>query len=376
MKSSYLHQSIMGAMLTFLGRFSCDVIGRYLLAFTVKFRRITNSLLRECYGMASILKVDGKWRAQIRRKGHKSIAQSFDSKQDAEKWARKLEREMDAEKYHDGRTLLTFADVADRYEKEMEYGRSAANVMKHLRTGLGKLTLDKITPHKVVEYIQGREYGAATATVELSVLGTMLKVARVVWRMPIKEGVTQDARLSLKLVGKVGKSKQRDRRPTKDELDRLCAYFDKRSTLPMRDVIYFAIYTAMRSSEISRLRWDDLHEADKTILIRDRKDPNEKIGNDQTVPVLANAMEIILRQPRTGELIFPHNSKTISSIWPRACRELKIEDLRFHDLRHEGVSRLFEMGYQIHEVALFSGHKDWKMLRRYTQLRAKDLRRL
>lgn len=326
--------------------------------------------------MASILKVDGKWRAQVRRKGHKSIAQSFDTKAEAEKWARKLEQEMDAAKYYDGRTSITFADVCDQYLKEMKYGRTAQNVIKHLRTGFGDLTLDKITTAKISEYVIGRGYSASTATVELSVMGTILKVARVVWKMPVKDGIVQDARLSLTLVGKVKKSSSRDRRPTEDELDRLRKYFDVHSALPMRDIIDFGVFTAMRASEIPALLWADLNEKDKTIVIRNRKDPKEKIGNDQTVPLLDNAMAIILRQPRVGLTIFKHKSKTVSSIWPRACAKLKIEDLHFHDLRHEGISRLFEMGYQIHEVALFSGHKDWAMLKRYTQLRAKDLRRL
>lgn len=55
---------------------------------------------------------------------------------------------------------------------------------------------------------------------------------------------------------------------------------------------------------------------------------------------------------------------------------MKIEDLRFHDLRHEGTSRLFEAGLSIERVALVTGHKDWRMLRRYTNLKPEDLHRL
>ena len=73
--------------------------------------------------------------------------------------------------------------------------------------------------------------------------------------------------------------------------------------------------------------------------------------------------------------IFPYNGKSVGAAFRRACRELGIEDLRFHDLRHETASRLFEAGYQIPEVALVTGHRDWKMLRRYTNLRAEDLAR-
>ena len=131
----------------------------------------------------------------------------------------------------------------------------------------------------------------------------------------------------------------------------------------------------MRLGEIIRIKWDDLNEADRTVIIRDRKHPREKVGNDQEVPLLGEAFEIVMRQPRTDGRIFPVTEGTVSTIFPRACRQLGIEDLAFHDLRHEGVSRLFEMGYSIEQVALVSGHRDWKMLKRYTQIKAKDLHR-
>ena len=96
-----------------------------------------------------------------------------------------------------------------------------------------------------------------------------------------------DARDALKISGRVKKSRARVRRPTSDELDRLCTHFDARSALPMRDIIHFAVATAMRAGEITRLRWADLDETKGTITIRDRKDPKDKIGNHQVVPVLA-----------------------------------------------------------------------------------------
>jgi integrase len=75
------------------------------------------------------------------------------------------------------------------------------------------------------------------------------------------------------------KSKERSRRPTAKEIDDLCDYLDKHSTLPMRDIIHFAIESAMRVEEITLLRWIDLKEEDRTIIIRDRKHPRQKHGN-------------------------------------------------------------------------------------------------
>jgi len=117
------------------------------------------------------------------------------------------------------------------------------------------------------------------------------------------------------------------------------------------------------------------------LLIRDRKDPRRKNGNDQRIPLLDvsgyDACAIIEEQRKFSEgncgRIFPYNGKSVGTAFHRQCRELEIEDLHFHDLRHEGTSRLFEAGFFIEQVALVTGHKDWKMLRRYTHLKPEHL---
>ena len=148
--------------------------------------------------------------------------------------------------------------------------------------------------------------------------------------------------------------------------------------LPMRDLLDFAIGSAMRLGEVLRLRWADLDEARSLIVVRDRKDPHRKDGNDQEVPLLAvggiDPLAIILRQPR-GERVFPFAEDSVGRAWRRAVLALGIKDLRWHDLRHEGVSRLFEAGFTIEQVALVSGHRSWASLKRYTNLRAEDLAR-
>ena len=146
----------------------------------------------------------------------------------------------------------------------------------------------------------------------------------------------------------------------------------------MGKIIPFAVATTMRAEEITRITWSDLDEETRTLVIRDRKDPQDKEGNDQRVPLLPAAWSIVQSMPRTDLRIFPYNSKSFSSIFPRACKSLDppIKNLHFHDLRHEGISRLFEAGYIIPEVAIFSGHKDWKMLARYTQIDAATLHRV
>jgi integrase len=334
--------------------------------------------------MASVLKIGDSWRAQIRRAGHKPVTATFPRKRDACTWAIKTEAGM-GKRGVNGIFGVKMSAVIDQYIENMIVERSKANVLKHLRAGLGDIMLDELTAADVIRYVESRGYGPATALQEMSILNTALRTARLVFGYSVPN-IMEHAREALKLTGKIGKSEERERRPTAEELKKLCEHFDEHSSWPMRDIIGFAVHTAMRAGEITRLRWADYSPTDKTVIIRDRKDPGQTVGNNQTVPLLNEAIEIIERQPRNREpqyedddshlYIFPYNHKSFSSLFPRACTALGIDGLRFHDLRHEGTSRLFERGYQIHEVALFTGHKDWKMLQRYTHLKAAELRRL
>lgn len=131
-----------------------------------------------------------------------------------------------------------------------------------------------------------------------------------------------------------------------------------RQRVPMPDIIQFAIATAMRLGEIINLKWADLNEKDRTVIIRKRKHPTEKAGNDYEVPLIGDAFSIVRRQAMKSDRIFPVTEGTISSVFPRACQALRIEDLKFHDLQHEGLSQLFEQGCTIEQVTLVSGHRD------------------
>jgi integrase len=105
------------------------------------------------------------------------------------------------------------------------------------------------------------------------------------------------------------------------------------------------------------------------VLVRDMKHPGEKIGNDQWVDLPPEALAVVERQPQSGERIFPASTDAVSAAFTRACQFLGIDDLHFHDLRHDGVSRLFELGWSIPQVACVSGHRSWQSLKRYTHIR-------
>jgi integrase len=302
------------------------------------------------------------------------VCKTFASESEAAEWARVVEQEI-----KDGYSSsidVPLAVLVNRYMRhDPDMGTCKADALKHLRAGLGRIYVSKLRVFDVTQYVKKRGYGPSTAQVEMSALNMLLKTSRVLWGYTVPD-IMDDVKDYLRLIGCYKKSEERDRRPTAEELHRVGEWFDERSALPMRELMWFSIHSTMRASEVTRIQWADYDPDEKTVIIRNRKDPRKRIGNDQVVPLLDEAVEIIERQLKTSDYIFPYNAHTFSTLFPRACRDLGIHDLRWHDLRHEGTSRLFERGYMIPEVALFTGHKDWTMLRRYTHLKAKGLRRL
>lgn len=339
--------------------------------------------------MASILKIGDTWRAQVRRKGHKSMSETFPTKTLAVKWAREIEADMDALRFKDVRGLsnVTLKKLIDRYSEEIgaahPFGKNKTAVLATWVQNHGDKALSELTDEYLTKFVRARHKGGAggvTIAIDLTYLAGVFKTAKELWKMPVSLDAINMARANMAHLKISTRSTERTRRPTAAELEALQNYLDRHSTLPMRDIIDFAVESAMRVDEITRLRWTDLNEVDRTIIIRDRKHPRQKVGNNQEVPLLGKTFGIVKRQPKPSEItddsrIFPVKTDTITTIFPRAKAALKIIDLHFHDLRHEGVSRLFEQGYRIEQVALISGHRDWKMLARYTQIRAKDLHR-
>lgn len=333
--------------------------------------------------MASIIPVGDKWRAQVRRKGHPVHTKTFDTKILAQKWATRIEAEIDA-----GRTGVQqpardkLGPLIERYTLEVgkakPFGKNKESVLKLIKAHLGDVTVGALTPERLVDYIvKDRKVSGVTAGIDLTYLKGVLKLARALWKINVVPGVVDDAREILRHMGMTGRSNERDRRPTEDELTALFDWFAVRSETLTVDHLHFILDSCFRPpSEVCRLKWEHLHETDKTILIEDRKDPRKKKGNNQTVPLLGESFDIIMRQPRTSEFIFPVQGDSWSTLFPRACQELEIVDLRLYDLRHEAISRLVEAGkHSIPEMMLITGHKDPKQLMRYTQLRARDLHR-
>lgn len=312
-------------------------------------------------------------------------SQTFDRKATAQAWIKRIETEMSVpgaieKSKRTGVTVKEMIDLyLDEYEKLRPLGKTKrATLLAMSKTWLGSVEDKDLTSQKIVEWANWRmqEDGIQAQTVgnDLAHLGAVLSVARPAWGYEIDPMAMPDARKVLRKMGAVTRSKERDRRPTLTELDTLLEYFcamrDRRKQeIDMVRVTVFALFSTRRQEEITRIRWDAMDEAGQRVLITDMKNPGQKYGNDVWCHVPDEAWRVLQSMPKVADEVFPYNSRSISASFTRACLFLEIDDLHFHDLRHDGVSRLFEMGWDIPKVASVSGHRDWNSMRRYTHLR-------
>lgn len=318
----------------------------------------------------------------VKRKGREPYRESktFSRRTAATAWLKDREAEL---KSPDGvkRAQVkdkTLAEAIEHYvnDEAKGIGRTKEQVLRAICTyPLGKRICSDIDSTDIVAFARELSQDRKPQTVSnyLSHLQAVFAIARPAWGYELDAGAMRDAFAVCRRLGYTGASEQRDRRPTLAELDMLMEFFTERDirspgSAPMTVIIAYAIFSTRREGEIVRITRDDLDAAHSRQLVRDMKHPGQKKGNDVWVNLTPEALAISQAMPTTGK-IFPYTEDAISAAFTRACKVLGIEDLRFHDLRHEGVSRLFEMGLDIPNAALVSGHRSWAALQRYSHIR-------
>jgi integrase len=304
-------------------------------------------------------------------------AETFDRKQAANAWVVKREAELKRPGGLEQKEDPTLSAVIDRYIAESKNAvlGTKAQVLKTIKSSdLGDIKCSELTSNALVSFAREltKNVEPQTCGNYFSHLSNIFTVARPAWGYPLIRQEFDDAVTVLKKLGLIRKGLERNRRPTLEELNRLMEHFgrirDHRpASVPMQKIVAFALFSTRRQEEITLLRWDDL-DGDR-ILVRDMKHPGDKIGNNVYCELPPEALAILQSMPREGERIFPFSTDAISTAFTRACKFLEIQDLHFHDLRHEGISRLFEIGKTIPQVAAVSGHRSWTSLKRYTHIR-------
>ena len=322
--------------------------------------------------MGTVVRRNGRFRAVVRKAGI-TQTKTFTKLAAARRWMLEIEHAI-AQQGERGSTLR-LGDVLDRYRREVVETRSyATKTPSHLRRLAARtrtIFVNDLTSDWWVQFCAEMRCSPASRQRYLSLVTAALKVAEGLWGARVDWLAYRRGKALLESRQLIGNGRPRDRRPTEAELAAIRSA--DATTLPLGDIIDFALATALRAGEITRVRWSDLDRERRLLVIRDRKHPTKKVGNHGSIPLFESALEVIERQPLVAEAIFPFKTDSVLTAFRRACRLAGVNDLHFHDLRHEAISRLFERGYSIQEVALVSGHRDWSSLRVYTNLRPESL---
>ena len=313
-----------------------------------------------------------KWQAIIRRKGFTPHVKTFIRREEASRWARQVEVDMDRgfalNPSHHHQVMVS--DLIDRYalevsQKKKSYAREMSR-LRLLKKHFGRLYLNQINPSKVALFRDLRlSQGLSGATVvkDLNTLSHLIDTAYSEWGMHINKNPVKEVRRP-----KVASHRQR--RLSQDEEAILIRLASKSRSFMLKPMIVFAIETGMRLGEMLNLQYSDVECS--WVNIRDTKN-----GEARVVPLSTRARRILETLPKHlySDQVFwrwQHTS-SFESTWQRLIKRSGIHDLRFHDLRHEAISRLFERGLNVMEVASISGHKSMQMLKVYTHIRPEYL---
>ena len=348
-----------------------------------------------------------RFRAEIRisRKGFANFKESktFSSMRLAQKWLAMREEEI--EENPDillGRsdvTNITLANAIDKYLDEVgnEYGRTKTYCLRLIQKfPIAQYIITKIKPADISEHVALRKGGyakldlkpIATSTLqhELLHMRGVLSHASVMWDVNVDLAGFDKATAQLRKTRQISSSGKRDRLPTTAELKKLTEYFYRKwqkpvYSYPMHLIMWFAIFSCRRESEITEMLLADYDEDNEVWKVRDLKNPNGSKGNHKEFNVLEPCRKMIellqvkstrkrmLNRGYDKDLLIPLSPKTIGSEFRNACKILGIDDLRFHDLRHEGCTRLAEEGFTIPQIQQVSLHDSWGSLERYVSVK-------
>ena len=318
--------------------------------------------------MATIRKRGDKWQAQVRRKGAKATSKSFFNRRDAEAWGRQHETAIDL-----GRPLgaqqadYTLGDLLGRYAAEVtphKKGREPeARRLRRLQSDqIAFVELAVLDASALCAFRDRRSKdGLRACQYDLVLIRHAIDIGRREWGIVLHSNPVAEIRIPNGI-------RSRERRLAPGEFEKLSmAALSGRNRLTW-SAIELAVETAMRRSELLRLEWSDVDFVERLARLADTKN-----GRPRSVPLTAGALAVLSALPRSGKRVLPLTECALRQSWERLVARAALPDLHFHDLRHEAVSRFFELGLSLPEVALISGHRDPRMLFKYTHLRPSDV---
>jgi integrase len=325
--------------------------------------------------MAAIRRRGDRINVQIRKKGYPFISKSFVSLTVAKKWATTTEADMERRLHVVIPDDTTVRELLNRYDREIlptHKGQQAEQYrLGNLKRHFGDMRVTDLTSKEVAKYrdIRLKQVSPASLKRELTILSQALTTASKDWGITLPQNPVQ--MISLPKANKV-----RTRRLEVGEEKKLL----QTSNQKLQRIIILALETGMRRGEILNIKRSHIDFNKSVLLI-----PTTKTDTPRTIPLSTNAVTVLRAQLRASQsgyegviplhepTVFDYRPRGLSGEFLKLCRRKGIDNLHFHDLRHEATSRLFEKGLNPVEVATITGHKDTRMLMRYTHLRAEDL---
>jgi integrase len=326
----------------------------------------------------------GWWQAKIRRKGQPNQSKTFQFKVDAEAWARDVENKMDRGIFVDRSEAeqTTFGKLIDRFEKEFAPHHYKVREDKkeawrfqiaRLKDELGDYSLAVLDQRLVAKYRDQRLKGKGEdrpAVGESTVRKELYMLSKVIDFGQTECGITLPRGNPVDKIRKPSDGKARDRRLTTDEWKKVEAQCRKSRNIYLWPAVELAVETCARQGELLALTWRHVNLKRKLAHL-----PETKNGEARSVPLSPRAVAVLEALPRSisGEVI-PVQRMTLYHVFAAALKRAGVSEFTFHDLRHEGLSRLAERGdFSVLEMAAVSGHKTLQMLKRYTHLQAEKL---
>jgi integrase len=264
-----------------------------------------------------------------------------------------------------GQLVERYRDTVSVRKRGYEVERIVLNAF--LRHRICRKPLSEVGPSDFASYRDERlkAIKASTLKRELAPLHNMFELAKEEWGLALRDNPLRKVRVA-------SVQGRRERRLKNGELDQLIVAARTCRNPLILPIILLAVETGMRRSEILSLRWEHIDPQARSLLI-----PHAKNGYPRLVPLTNATTEIIATVPKSGDRVFPISSNAFRLAWERLRRRAGLGELHFHDLRHEAISRFFERGLTVPEVALLSGHRDARMLFRYTHpVREEIIRKL
>jgi hypothetical protein len=314
--------------------------------------------------MASIRFRSNKWQARVSRKGERSVVKTFQSQDDAQRWARSIEVEWDKGTYtnlHQAQKT-TFGELIERYLREVTplmRGAKADTIRLKaiIRRPIAKENMATLTPTKIAKYRDERlqEIKPSTVVRELAYFSSIINHARREWGLNTSNPVLG--------VRKPAQPQGRNRVLSYEEEERLLLACEPKANrnIYTRPFVILAIETAMRRGEILSLSWVNIDYVKRTAYLALTKN-----GEARTVPLSTRAIETLQNLPISIDgRVLPINFAALETNFKRARERAGLKDLRIHDLRHTAATRLAEKLPNLLELSAVTGHKSLTMLKRY-----------